>query len=220
MFTIQAYNIKTIQIQKSYQCEDDTPNWTYDGYCWFGKWIPGLPDYRTQFLEYPTLTIGKAVFYGPRVMEATAYYRGLDLEDYIGGVATMTCGDIGESVWLRRPGFEWEGPFLVSDCARRNDLYGIIIYREEAIEVDFKTALRWNMIASYDFMSGDYEVAQWMIRNVLVSKIHPDLLSLQTEITNLPDWFLKSITYSSNSLQDWKEWYIISLPKVEKLMPK
>lgn len=220
MLTCQAQTIKMNQTTQTCQFQEDIPNWTYDGFCWFDQWVPGLPDYKTQFLEYPTLTIGKSVFYGPMVMEATAYYRGLNLKGYAGGVATMTCGDLGKSVWLRRSGFEWEGPFLVVDCARRNDLYGVIIYREEAIEVDFETALRWDMISYYDFMSGDYEVNQWMIRGVLVSKIRPDLLSLQTEIVNLPNWFLKNVTYSHGLMQDWKEWREIALPKVERLMPK
>ncbi len=195
-------------------CDDGN---TYNGFWWFQRWIPGLPDYPTQFLEYPLLTIGKAAFYGPRVMEGTVTYRGLNLNNYVGGVALMTCDDLRKSVWLQRPGLKWEGPFLVVDCARRNDLYGIIIYREEVVEVDFKTALRWGMIASYDFMSGDYEVAQWMIRDVLVSKIRPDLLPLQTEIVNLSNWFLENVTYSHGTMQDWIEWHEIALSKNRRI---
>lgn len=201
------------------ECQDDTPGWTYDGYCWHGAPIPGLPDYTTQFLEYPPLTIGKAVFYSPYVMEATARYRGLDLAGYVGGVATMTCGNLGKPAWLRRPGLIWEGPFLVVDCARRNDLYGITMYYEEAIEVDFKTALRWDMIETYDYSSGDYEVKNWMIRNVLVSIIPPNDLFLYKPIIPLNDWLLSHIQYSSGRAQDWKEYRSIMLPTLNRLTP-
>ena len=156
-------------------CQDETPNWLYDGYCWQDYPIPGLPDYATQYLDMPKLFTGKALFYGPWAMQATANYRGLSLDGYIGGVALMTCGDLGESVWLRRPGFDWEGPYLVVDCARRNDLYGLIVYWGDSVEVDWKTARRWGMV------SGTWEnwiVNEWMIRDVLTSRINPADLTM------------------------------------------
>jgi len=200
-------------------CVDETPNWLYDSYCWRGAPVPGLPDYATQFLEYPPLSIGKAVFYGPGVMTATAKYRGLDLHEYMGGVALMTCGNLGQTVWLQRPGHEWEGAFLVVDCARRNDLYGITVYQEEVIEVDFRTALRWGMIASYDFMSGDYDVAQWMVRNVVVSTNPPIAADINADIVQLDDWFFDRVRYSTGRAQDWKEYHTIMLPAIHRLTP-
>jgi len=50
-----------------------------------------------------------------RVPEVAAY-RGLALDGYLGGVATMGCGDLHREIWLDTGG-GWRGPFLVVDCA-------------------------------------------------------------------------------------------------------
>ena len=183
-------------------CEDVTPNWLYDGYCWQGYPIPGLPDYATQYSVQPTLVMGKALFYAPYVMEATAEWRGLSLEGYLGGVATMTCGLLGEPVWLRRPGFNWEGPYRVVDCARRNDLYGLIVYWNDSVEVDWKTARRWGMVSgAWD----DWAVNAWMLRGVLTSHTDPAELSPDEPIVQLSDWFLGAVEYSVNPRLDWAD---------------
>jgi len=156
-------------------CEDVTPNWLYDGYCWHNYPVPGLPSYATQYSIQPVLVTGKAMFYAPFVMEATANWREMSLDDYLGGVALMTCGSLGEPVWLRRPDHDWEGPYRVVDCARRNDLYGLIVYWNDSVEVDWKTARRWGMV------SGTWEnwiVNEWMIRDVLTSRINPADLTM------------------------------------------
>jgi len=183
-------------------CQDETPSWLYDSYCWQGYPIPGLPDYATQYSPQPTLVMGKALFYAPYVMEATAEWRGLSLEGYLGGVATMTCGLLGEPVWLRRPGFNWEGPYRVVDCARRNDLYGLIVYWGDSVEVDWKTAQRWGMVAG---TWEDWTVGQWMIRGVLTSSVEPTRLALNEPIVQLPGWFLDTVSYSINPRLDWED---------------
>lgn len=198
-------------------CVDETPNWLYDSYCWGEYPVPGLPNYATQFLEYPLLSVGKATFYSPGAMEATAHYRGLSMDGYLGGVALMTCGDLGGSVWLRRPGHDWEGAYLVVDCARRNDLYGITVYREEAVEVDYKTAIRWGMMS---YNNGDWTVKQWMIRNVEVSMLPPWEIPLYEEPLSLKDWFLENVQYSSGRAQDWRDYCAVMLPTINTLTPE
>ena len=146
--------------------------------------------------------MGKALFYAPFVMEATARYRGLSLDGYLGGVALMTCGSLGEPVWLRRPGFNWEGPYRVVDCARRNDLYGLIVYWGDSVEIDWKTARRWGMV------SGAWEnwtVNEWMIRDVLTSRINPADLTMNKPIIQISEWFLGNVIYSINPKLDWQD---------------
>ena len=183
-------------------CQDETPSWLYDSYCWQDYPIPGLPDYATQYSPQPTLVMGKALFYAPYVMEATARYRGLSLDGYLGGVATMTCGALGESVWLKRPEHDWEGPYRVVDCARRNDLYGLITYWGDSVEIDWKTARRWDMVSgAWD----DWAVNAWMLRGVLTSHTDPAELPPDEPIVQLSDWFLGAVEYSVNPRLDWAD---------------
>lgn len=106
-----------------------------------------LPSTETFFHVPPPVTSGWAVYYIPGEMEATAEYRGFTLDDgYLGYVAAMTPAMIGWSVWLKRENHDWEGPYLVVDCPRSNDQYGLIEYKKEVIEVDFNTALRWGFV--------------------------------------------------------------------------
>jgi len=93
----------------------------------------------------PQYAVGGAVFYSPGIMEAQFRYRGWDPAHYLDGVAMMSPANIGDIVWLKRPGGEWEGPFLVVDCAMRGDFYSVAIGRREIVEVGWKTAQRWGM---------------------------------------------------------------------------
>lgn len=121
---------------------DENP---YNGYWWNGAWVPGYISIEGWYRRAPTYSYGGAVFYAPNLMEATAAYRGYSLDGYVDGVAMMSPADIGRTVWLRRSGGEWEGPFLVVDCARRGDFWPIAVLREEVVEVGFQTAVRWGM---------------------------------------------------------------------------
>lgn len=180
------------------ECAD---NDVYNGYWWHNNWVPGLPTQETQMTVNPPIVEGRAVFYGPSVMEATAKYRGLKITDkYLDGVSLLTCGDIGKSVWLKRPNKEWEGPFLVVDCAKRGDLWGIVHYRGEAVEVGFKTAQRWGMASFINMERGKYSVAQWFIPNVQVSKYPPKYVNM-LDVVNMEKWF-DSINVFSTKKQD------------------
>lgn len=153
------------------ECDDGTP---YTGYWWFGLWVPGVPTVESWFAVAPDLTRGAVVYYSPGLMEATARWRGLNLEGYIGGVALPACADIGAEVWIKDQ--DWEGPFLVVDCARRSDIYGVIVHRNEAVEVDYRTAQRWRLTAG-----------SWP--EVIVSKIGP-IETKDQDIPRYEDWWL------------------------------
>lgn len=180
----------------------------YNGYWWNGEgWTPGLPSFETQFLRMPSVSIGSALFYAPDVMRANAEYRELSLDGVMGAVSIQFCSEIGHKVWLQRPGYDWEGPFMVADCSRRNDLYGHIMFRDQVVEVDFDTAVRWGM-ARY---GGQQNEGRWStltgrMNNVLVSKYDPDFFD--GNIVDLSVWFLENvrfakITENAYSLQNY-----------------
>jgi hypothetical protein len=139
--------------------EDDAS--VYNGYYWVlekGSWIPGMISNRSWFLASPQHTLGAATYYANGVMEATARSRDMSLEGFVGGVSLISPADIGQTVYLRRQGMDWEGPFLVVDCARRSDMWGVIYYRGEVVEVDFQTAIEWAMVARMTYKRLSYRL--------------------------------------------------------------
>jgi len=161
-------------------CDDnDVLNgyWSWDG------WIPGYVDWQTWFRPAPIYSIGAAVYYNPGLMDATAEWRGLSLSGYEGGVALMGCGDIGKDVWLKPPGGDWEGPYLVVDCARRGDIYGCVFHRREVVEVDYRTARRWGFLG------------KWRLDGVEVSKVNPHELVGATP-TDYVSWWLDAARFT------------------------
>lgn len=168
---------------------------SYNGYWWYGMWTPGLPAFESQFMRMPGVSIGSAVFYAPDVMQAQIEYRGLSMDGMIGAVALPFCSEIGHSVWIMRPGLDWEGPYMVADCSRRNDLYGHIIWRDQVVEVDFDTAVRWGM-ARY---GGQQNEGRWSaltgrLNHVLISMSSPEYYD--GVIIDLTEYFLKHVTYA------------------------
>jgi len=152
----------------------------------------------------PTLVTGSAVMYNPGLMQATAEFRQLytpgigynvnGTGGFIGGVATETCSEIGTSVWLKREEHGWEGPFLVVDCAQRNDVYGQIVKWGLSVEVDFNTGMRWGMVTS-NATQTHWHINQWRVDNVLLSKTPPGCLEdLQPVI--LADWFKDVVVFA------------------------
>lgn len=181
-------------------CDDGN---TYNGYFWFGYWVDGLPTQATQLTERPPLVIGRAVFYAPWLMEATAEFRDLNLDGYLGGVSVISCGEIGNSVWLKRPGYSWEGPYLVADCSRRNDMEGQVRYGNLNVEVDFDTAVRWNMaIYGGEGNDGSENAGRWtainggVIDNVLVSKYPPAYITDIHSAVPVLKWFENIVEYA------------------------
>ena len=91
---------------------------------------------------------GKATYYAHGVMERVWQYRIQNghvqpCKECIGAVAMMHSGDIGRKVWIERKG-EVLGPFLVVDCAARQDYPGLV-KRGVVIEVPFWLAQHWKM---------------------------------------------------------------------------
>jgi hypothetical protein len=184
------------------EAEDDHN--AYDGYEWNGEgWVPGLPTIGTQFLMMPTVSIGSAVFYAPDVMEANVEYRGLSMAGMVGAVAVPFCSEIGHTVWLQRPGHDWEGPYLVADCTRRNDLYGAIEFRDQAVEVDFDTAVKWGMAR----WGGKQNGGRW---STLTGRLDCVLLSFvpleqfDGTIVDLSTWFLWHVQYAAVTENRWQ----------------
>lgn len=140
---IPAWRLSDILTPPAFDNDADV----YDGYQWWGGgWVPGYISLDSWFMPSPPYTVGSATYYAPYIMEATAAARGLSLARYRGGISLMSPADIGKTVWIRRDGTGvWEGPYLDVDCARRGDIWPIVYYRHEVVEVDFNTAVRWGL---------------------------------------------------------------------------
>lgn len=168
-------------------------------------WIPGIPTYETQFLKAPDVFTGSSWAYSPDAMEYTADYHALSLDGYVDGVALPFCSEIGNSVWLKRQGEEWEGPFLVADCAGLWDLYEVTYWRNEAVEVGWRTARRWKMA---QFREDGWYWDHRRIDNVMVSKINPK--DLEFTIYNIPEdlseWFKDRAEFYETQ-EEWENAY-------------
>lgn len=158
------------------ECDDGNP---LNGYFWRDNevWVPGYISIETWFTPAPDHFSGRVVFYNQGAMEATAAWRGLSLDGHLDGVALMSPADIGHKVWIKFDG-EWEGPFLVVDCARRGDMYPVIMHREEAVEVGWETAQRWNLKPPYPIIE--------------ISKTQPRF----DESVNLSEWFEEIVKFA------------------------
>jgi len=159
-----------------------------NGYWWRDSvWVPMYPSLDSWFTPSPLHFIGGAVFYAQGVMEANAKYRDFNLTNYIDGVAFMSPADIGLPVWLKKPDGVWEGPFLVVDSSMRGDEYPLVIIRNEALEVGWKTAKRWGMVDDKN------QVKIWIMENVEISKINPDYLTQSLPTVNYKQWWLDNL---------------------------
>lgn len=93
--------------------------------------------------------VGQATFYGPGVMDTVvanraAWGQAVTCSDCLGYVALADAAYIGHKVWLRRPGYQVEGPFMVADCARVQDRPNLE-RSGWAVDVDYGIAQRWGM---------------------------------------------------------------------------
>ena len=111
------------------------------------------------YMSTPLPARGEVTFYAYDVMERT-YHRRLELAQVpycdkpacVGYVAMLRTGDLGRKVWLMRPGYPAEGPFLVVDYAAVQD-FARLDQRGMVAEVDYETARRWGMTGPvYDVM--------------------------------------------------------------------
>lgn len=105
-----------------------------------------IPGYWEQT---PLPQTGVATFYAAGMME---YVHGYRLEqgqlpicpECVGTVALLRAGDIGRKVWLEPPGGERVGPFLVIDCARREDV-AALLGRNWVVDVSYEVGQLWGM---------------------------------------------------------------------------
>jgi len=93
-----------------------------------------------------TTIIGLATYYNPGVMDTVRANRNLECTDCIGYVATLDCNALGSLVWLQRPGYNSEGPYMISDCAHSKHASNLSA-RAWVVDVDWETAVRWDMHA-------------------------------------------------------------------------
>lgn len=169
-----------------------------------GRCIEGLISNETWWTPQPTHTIGKAVWYAPGLMVATADVRDMDLEGFVGGVSLFSPADIGEVVWLKRPGKLWEGPFLVVDASQRGHMLVTVTDNKEVVEVDFPTARRWGMV---DGDWSGYSINQWMIRNVQVYKgLHPPFEKSIPE--RYDSFFYRNLSFTDRENAMWSPKFI------------
>lgn len=165
------------------------------GYC-----VPGYISNEAWWTPAPQHSYGKAVWYAPYLMNATAEWRGMSLDGFLGGVAMMSPADMGEVVWLKRPGLNWEGPYLVVDVSSRIHIWTTITKIEEIIEVDFDTAVRWGMIDSNKL---SWTINEYMIRDVEVYKgLHPPFES--SIAIDYVEWFKQDVLAWGN--QEYRRW--------------
>lgn len=142
-----------------------------NGYCDFrDRWIPGVITQESYERPAPDHIIGNVVWYNPGVMEQVASGKDIDLSRYVDGVSLMSVADVGQTVWLKRPGGSWEGPFIVIDCSALLHMFSNIYYGGEVAEIGFKTAQSWGMVELTPEGKVDPNGAQWSLSNIEVFK--------------------------------------------------
>ena len=194
-----------------------------------GRNVPGLVSNESWFIEQPVYSFGLAVFYAPGLMRATADWYGYSLKGFIDGVALMSPADLGKTVWMRRPGFEWEGPYLVVDCAAQTDMYSVIFYNREVIEVGFQTALEWGMAEQSNDGLGyrSLDAALGYVEVAVVRERPPENTNIKP--TDYAAWWLERMTFTDR-MQGYPYFYgdhwtipdvgILALgEQAERLMP-
>jgi hypothetical protein len=99
--------------------------------------------------QSPLPQTGLATYYAPGMMEYVAGYRQTQGQlppcpECVGTVALLRAGDIGRKVWLQQTDGERVGPFLVIDCARRQDVDPLVA-RGWVVDVSYELGQAWAM---------------------------------------------------------------------------
>lgn len=139
----------------------DTDGPYIDFYCdHWGNRVPFYINNDSWMIGMPEHVSGKMAFYGIYSMDATARFRGIDYEEMgcpMGGISLMSPIDIGQLAYIKVDN-EWYGPFCVVDCAKRGDMYSIVVYRDEVVEVNFEFAETLGMV---ERRGDSYIVREW-----------------------------------------------------------
>lgn len=122
-------------------CDDENP---YTGFWMLGQCVPGVISYASWRLPYPIHTIGVASHYAPGVMEIVLENRSISLDGYKGALVFLSCDHIGEPAWIKRPGLNWEGPYLVVDCVQPWHMYVNAAGNHLFIEISYERWNEWN----------------------------------------------------------------------------
>lgn len=115
------------------------PSWALE-FC-----VPGLITYEASWFDSPADFYGLMSSYAEGMMEAQLERHKIPEGKYLDGVALMSCGDVGKTVWLRRPGEGWEGPFIAVDCSQQNHLYYHLVGMGLVVEIGYKTVEDWGV---------------------------------------------------------------------------
>lgn len=116
---------------------------------------PDQPDIAPGYWERSALPVtGLATYYAAGLMESVQWRRESSGQltacpECVGAVALLRAGDIGRKVWLQPPGGEPVGPFLVVDCARRQDVIPLLS-RNWAVDVSYELGQIWGMTRPLD----------------------------------------------------------------------
>ena len=99
--------------------------------------------------QSPLPQTGLATYYAPGMMEYVAGYRQTQGQlpacpECVGTVALLRAGDIGRKVWLQAPDGERVGPYMVIDCARRQDVDPLLA-RGWVVDVSYELGQAWGM---------------------------------------------------------------------------
>ena len=116
----------------------------------FAAWPAQADDLAPGYWEQsPLPQTGLATYYAPGMMEYVAGYRQTQGQlpacpECVGTVALLRAGDIGRKVWLQQTDGERVGPFLVIDCARRQDVDPLVA-RGWVVDVSYELGQAWAM---------------------------------------------------------------------------
>lgn len=100
-------------------------------------------------IQPPLPVTGEATYYAQGVMQEVLAYR-LRVGDVqacpecVDTVALLYPADIGRKVWLEHPDGAIVGPVLVIDCARRQDVAGLL-QRQWVVDISRELARRWGL---------------------------------------------------------------------------
>jgi hypothetical protein len=134
---------------------------------------------------------GVVTWVNPNRMEDTASVNNIDLSPFKDGIALMSCSDVGETVWLKRQSHDWEGPFVVADCANPKHMFAAICYKGEIAELGFKTAVSWGL-ATYE--SEKVGIIRHTVDDVEIAK-SSDVPSISTEPVDYREWWLSKLKF-------------------------
>jgi hypothetical protein len=201
----------------NYYLDDEDDGNLYNG--WYDRWENWVPGYITNdwwMTHQPNHTEGKMVWYSPEVMRATAEYRGIECEECIGYVSLMSPIDIGRKVWIKIDE-QWYGPFMSVDCAKKGDMYSIVVYRDEVVEIGFDFARELGMVSVYYEPYWYYDIHEYFrYVEVWLPPINDQGLTPPKNLgepTDYSEWYLENLEFATKweprVIQDqygqWKE---------------